>query len=297
MNAREQGFLLLTGYLGDPARRALTVAQFRELALRARAMEKPDGNPEMTVEDLLALGYDRTFARRVISLLSQTELLQRYLEKGRRQDCVPVTRVSGDYPQHLRKRLGSDAPGVLWAKGDLRILKAPAVSLVGSRDLLEENRGFAYEAGKQAAAQGLVLISGHARGADRTAQDSCLEHGGTVISVVADELQKHPTRSNVLYISEEGFDLAFSSQRALQRNRVIHSLGAKTFVAQCTLGRGGTWDGTRKNLRFGWSPVFCFRDGSQASRELESLGAVLMDGDALEDIAALQTPIKPFIDQ
>lgn len=297
MNAREHGFLLLTGYLGDPARRPLTVAQFRELALRARAMEKPDGNAEMTEEDLLALGYDRDFARRVIGLLSQTELLLRYLEKGRRQDCVPVTRVSRDYPQSLRKRLGLDAPGVLWTKGDLQILEEPAVSLVGSRDLMEENREFARTVGKQAASQGFVLISGHARGADRTAQDSCLEHGGKVISVVSDELQKHPLRRDVLYISEEGFDLAFSAQRALQRNRVIHSLGAKTFVAQCTLGRGGTWDGTRKNLRFGWSPVFCFRDGSQASRELESLGAVLIDRDALADIAALQTPIMPFIDR
>lgn len=297
MNTREYGFLLLTGYLGDPARRPLTVAQFRELALRVRAMEKPEGNPEMTEEDLLTLGYDRDFARRVIGLLSQTELLLRYLEKGRRQDCLPVTRVSRDYPLSLRKRLGLDAPGVLWVKGDLSILEAPAVSLVGSRDLLEENRDFAYGVGKQAAAQGFALISGHARGADRTAQDSCLEHGGKVISVVSDELHKHPLRRNVLYISEEGFDLAFSAQRALQRNRVIHCLGSRTFVAQCTLGRGGTWDGTRKNLRFGWSPVFCFRDGSQASRELEGLGAVLVDRGALEDIMALQTSIKPLIDQ
>ena len=41
MNPRERGFLLLTGYLGDPERKPLTVAQFRELAKRMQTMEKP----------------------------------------------------------------------------------------------------------------------------------------------------------------------------------------------------------------------------------------------------------------
>lgn len=297
MNAREQGFLLLTGYLGDPERRPLTVARFRELTLWARTMERPADDREMTVEDLLSIGCDTASARRVLHLLSQTEQLQWYLEKGRRQDCFPITRVSRSYPLRLRKCLGLDAPGVLWVKGDADLLKLPAVALVGSRDLKDENREFARMVGKQAALQGYVLVSGHARGADRAAQDSCLEHGGRVISVVADALEKHPVQNNVLFVSEDGFDLEFSTQRALRRNRVIHSLGQKTFVAQCSLGKGGTWDGTKKNLHFNWSPVFCFRDGSQASRELESLGAVLIDGTHLQNMEVLQPNIMNFIDQ
>lgn len=297
MNAREQGFLLLTGYLGDPERRPLTVARFRELTLRARTMERPADDREMTVEDLLSIGCDSVSARRVLHLLSQTEQLQWYLEKGRRQDCFPITRVSRGYPLRLRKYLGLDAPGVLWVKGDADLLKLPAVALVGSRDLKDENREFARMVGKQAALQGYVLVSGHARGADRAAQDSCLEHGGRVISVVADALEKHPVQNNVLFVSEDGFDLEFSAQRALRRNRVIHSLGQKTFVAQCSLGKGGTWDGTLKNLHLNWSPVFCFCDGSRASRELESLGAVLIDGAHLQNMEALQPNTMNFIDQ
>ena len=49
------------------------------------------------------------------------------------------------------------------------------------------------------------------------------------------------------------------------------------FVAQSELGKGGTWDGTVKNLRFGWSPVACFRDGSESARQLEELGAYLVE--------------------
>lgn len=288
MNAREQGLLLLTGHLGDPERRPLTAHQFRELTKRARQMPRPSEQRDMTCEDLMKLGCDRAFAQRVLQLLSQEEQLRWYLEKGRRMDCYPITRISDRYPDRLRSCLGADAPGVLWLKGDPEILERPGIGLVGSRDLRPENAEFATAAGKQIARQGYALISGNARGADRTAQEAALEQGGLVISVVADALERHPLRKNVLYISEEGYDLPFTPQRALRRNRIIHSLGQKTFVAQCTLGKGGTWDGTCRNLQKNWSPVFCFRDGSSASGELEQLGACLVDLEDLVHIPALQ---------
>lgn len=287
MTPVEQGFLLLTGYLGDPYRKPLTTAQFRDLTLRVQKMERLGKNRQMTREDIVSLGYDARFADRVLTLLSHTQLLEQYLERGRQRDCFPVTRRSTDYPQRLRDCLNAEAPGVLWAKGDLRLLEKPKVALVGSRDLGEENLRFAWLVGKQAALQGYVLVSGNARGADREAQDACLAHGGKVISVVADKLDKHPVQKNVLYLSEEGFDLDFTARRALSRNRVIHSLGTKTFVAQSGLGKGGTWDGTRKNLQGGWSAVFCCKDGSPASLELANLGATLITDMDLYDIDTL----------
>ena len=297
MKAGEQGFLLLTDYLGAPERKPLTIAQFRNLTKRVQAMERPAQNREMTQEDLVSIGCSRAFACRVLTLLNQTEQLQWYVSKGKRVDCIPITRVTEGYPEAVRKHLGLDAPGVLWAKGDVSLLQTKKISVVGSRDLKEENRAFAEEIGKQAALQGYTLVSGNARGADRTAQNSCLEHGGSVICVVADRLEKYPLRKNVLYLSEDGFDLDFSSQRALQRNRVIHSLGNSTFVAQCRLKKGGTWDGTANNLHHCWSHVFCFRDESPASIELEQMGAVLVDSESLQDISALQPSIMNFIDQ
>ena len=297
MRAGEQGFLLLTGYLGDPERRPLTIAQFRDLTKRVRAMERPAQQREMTQEDLIAIGCSRAFSQRVLQLLSQTEQLEWYLFEGKRRDCVPITRVTEGYPAAVRKCLGLEAPGVLWAKGDLSLLRRKKVAVVGSRDLGEENRDFAQEVGYQAARQGYVLVSGDARGADRTAQNSCLENGGQVICVVADKMDKHPLRNNVLYLSEDGFDLDFSSQRALQRNRVIHSLGEMTFVAQCRLEKGGSWDGAVRNLRNCWSPVFCYRDESPAALELEQMGAKLIDIEALRDFSGLQPDILNFIDQ
>lgn len=288
MNPREEGFLLLGSYLGDPERKILTTAQLRTLAQRVAAMEKPMADRELELTDLMAMGYGKEMGLRILELLNQQELLHRYLTRARQAGCVPVSRVSDGYPAVLRRRLGLDSPGVLWCKGETSLLQRPGISLVGSRDVRRENADFAAQVGYQAARQGYVLISGNARGADSVAQDACLEAGGQVISVVADELAGKRENDGVLYVSLEGFDLPFTSARALSRNRVIHALGEKTLVAQCTAGMGGTWDGTAHNLRAGWSPVFCFQDGSQAVQHLVQLGAGTVQSEQLSDLGALQ---------
>ena len=281
MTPREQGFLLLTSLLGDPERKPLTVAQFRTLAKRVQGMAAPEEKRMLRPADLMALGYSEGDAGHILHLLSDKELLEYYLHAGRKNGCIPLTRVSEGYPGAVRLALGLDSPGCLWAKGDMGILEHPKVALVGSRDIREENRTFAREVGRQAAIQGYTLVSGNARGADMAAQLSCLEAGGSVISVVADRLDSHREKDRVLYLSEEGFDTAFSSIRALSRNRVIHALGEKTFVAQSQL-QGGTWDGTVRNLQQRYSSVFCFDDGSAAMQELEQMGARLI---GMEDLA------------
>lgn len=271
MRAAERGFLLLSSHLGDPDRKVLSTAQLRILADRVRNAEPPPPDRALSEKDLLALGCSREIARRILTLLDEEERLDHYLHRAKRMDCVPVTRVSEGYPLLLRQRLGLDTPGCLWAKGDLSILNTPAIALVGSRELRQENREFAEAVGCHAAMQGLTLVSGNARGADRAAQEACLDSGGRVISIVADELSKQPVKRNVLFLSEEDFDEPFSAQRALSRNRCIHALGQMVFIAQSDLHKGGTWDGTVKNLRFGWSSVACFRDGSEAAAELAQM--------------------------
>lgn len=287
MNPREKGFLLLSSRLGDPDRRPLSMYQLHNLAERVR--KSPQENTEGTLEfsDLLEMGLDRTAARKILILLEDDALLRHYVANGLEAGCVPITRVSEGYPLILRQRLGLDSPGCLWAKGDLSLLERPGISLVGSRDLLPENRDFARQVGQACAEQGIVLISGNARGADQTAQQAALEKGGSVICVVADELWKHPVRERVLYLSEDSYEEVFSARRALSRNRVIHSLGLITLAAQSRFQTGGTWDGTSRNLRLKWSPVFVFQDGSQSAAALEEMGAIGIGMDDLSDLAGL----------
>ena len=294
MNGRERGFLLLSSRLGDESRKILSVPQLRKLAQRVSGSNKADMDRDLVPDDLIALGYSRQEANRIWTLFSQEQQLDWYLQKGRQAGCVPITRVSDGYPAVLRARMGLDSPGCLWAKGDLSILQTRMISLVGSRDLRSENRAFAYEVGKQAALQGVSLVSGNARGADTVAQEACLEYGGSVVSVVADRLDRHPQHTRILYLSEDSFEQPFSAQRALSRNHVIHCLSDAVLVAQCTYGKGGTWNGTLQNLKNTWAPVFCFNDESRSFCELTQRGANSITVDQLKDLLSLKAEPNLF---
>lgn len=295
MTGPEQGFLLLTSTLGDPERKPLTVAQFRTLAKRAVDGSREVSARDLEVSDLLKLGYDAPMAERIYGLLCGTNQLREYLRRADICDCYPITRLNPLYPLTVRKRLGLDSPGVLWAKGDITFLNHPAIAVIGSRDLEEENRQFAEEAGRQIAKQGYVLVSGNARGADKTAQNACLEAGGKVISIVADSLRKQPLTKSTLYLSLDDFDQGFSAHRALHRNHVIHSMASLTVAAQCTLGKGGTWDGILVNLKNGWNPLCIYDDGSRASTELQNRGVRNIGISDLEDLPALMQCQMNFI--
>lgn len=289
MKPEGKGFLLLSSKLGDPERKPLSTAQLRFLAQKAPYLPVDDADADVTLEHLLFAGVEKWLACRTLALLEDELQLEAYLTRGKRAGCTPLTRSDETYPQALRLRLGLDAPGCLWAKGDVSLLSRPAVALVGSRELREENKKFARQVGIQAARQGYVLISGNARGADSVAQTACLEEGGNVICVVADSLAEHPETPRVLYLSEDDFDEPFSVPRALHRNRIIHSMGSATFVAQCTLERGGTWDGSTQNLRHQWSPLYVFRDDSPGAQALQQMGAHLIGVDETAGFSSLPT--------
>lgn len=284
MTGPERGFLLLCSHLGDPERKCLTTAQFRKLTQRMRLAEAPGEDRDLLPGDLKALGYGSEDAMRILTLLSEEDRLDRYLRRAEKAGCYPLTLFSGRYPNVLEERLGDDAPAVLWYRGDLSIQDRTGISLVGNRDLLPENAAFARQAGTQAARQGFALISGNARGADRTAQDAAFAAGGRVVSILADALTDHAPEERMLYLCEDSFDLSFSPIRALSRNRLIHAMGRITLVAQSNLKTGGTWDGSVKNLRFGWSPLYCFNDGRESTALLTQMGAETVE---FQDLNAL----------
>ena len=288
MNPREAGFLLLGSCLGDPARRPLTPPQLQRLAARVRLHPIPGADEEeLTPAHLFKLGCSHSEAEHIVSLLSETDRLSAYLDRAGALGLQCLTRANPRYPRRLMRALGDRAPSVLWFDGNLDLLQRTGLSLVGSRELRPENRAFAQAAGLQMARQGDRLVSGGARGADAAAQASCLPGGGQVIAVLAGPLTGASHR-NLLLCCEDSFDLPFSPARALSRNRLIHILGEKTLVAQAAFGSGGTWAGATENLRRGWSPVFCFTDGSPGAKALLERGATGVTISQLTDFSSLQ---------
>ena len=73
-----------------------------------------------------------------------------------------------------------DVPPVLWCRGDLRALEAPAVAIVGSRAATAVALETAASLGADLAARGITVVSGLARGVDSAAHRGALETGRTV---------------------------------------------------------------------------------------------------------------------
>jgi DNA processing protein len=73
-----------------------------------------------------------------------------------------------------------DMPPVLWYRGDLDALRAPAVAIVGSRAASAAAREIAERLGAELAAHGVTVVSGLARGVDSCAHRGALRTGRTV---------------------------------------------------------------------------------------------------------------------
>ncbi len=274
---------------------ALSLAQARELSRRARAAGIGEEDPfrDVTVKDVRRLGYSEYEAGHIVSLLGRERQLDGYLLAAEKADVAVITRLDARFPQRLREQLGARCPAALFCRGDLELLQSVCVSVVGSRHLASPGAQFAAQAGRLAAREGFTLCSGDAMGADRTAQEACLRGGGSVLIFPATELVYCPARENVLYAAEGGFELGFSAQRALGRNRFIHAMGEKTLVAQTGFGKGGTWSGSLDNLQHEYSPLFVFDDGSEGARALCARGATPVQ--ALTSLQAL-TPAQLSFD-
>lgn len=265
MTEEELILSLLCSRMGDRIL-PLTVGQYR--SLRGKA-----GKPLTETPEILSLCASEQEKDRIEGLLERKESVLARLESWEACGVSVCTLLSGDYPEPLLRKLGDDAPAVLFLSGNRGLLAGPALSLVGCRNLREENRLFARERGARCAARGLALCSGDARGADRAGQDGCLEAGGAVLSFVSDRLLDRTGSERHLYISEDSPDAPFSTPRALSRNRLIHCMGACVFVAQTEDGRGGTWSGTYRNLTHRWTPVYYYEDGSAGAEHLRREGA------------------------
>lgn len=292
MRPSEEGLLLLCCKLGQPVR-PLSPSEYKQLEAYVRAMNltrSKDDFQEVTPKYLASLGYSEEMSQRIHSLLDRPEALNSYL--AAQPDISIITRISDRFPHRLR-RLGSDCPPALFCKGDTALLDSRCISLVGSRMLFPRGSAFARRIGTMAANEGFTLVSGGAPGADSAAQEACLTAGGDVICFVPDRLESYSSRPHVLYCCAEGYDLPFSNTRALRRNFFIHAMGEKTFVAQCPRTAGGTWQGSRENLKHGWSELYVLNDGSEGADALARLGASFVEDDLppLADLLSYQLSI------
>ena len=231
------------------------------------------------------VGLIREDAKRTVELLGRSAPLVLELENLFSRGIWAVTRVDEKYPSKLRATLKEKAPTVLFGAGEIQLLQAGGIAVIGSRNIDEPGAAFAKEVGRKAVRARLPVISGGARGTDRIAMDGALEADGEAIGVMADSLESTVRKSDVrqLLIDERLVLLTpylptagFSVGGAMGRNKMIYGLADYAVVVSSDFQTGGTWAGAVEALKAGWCPVFV-RDGEnvpKGNRELIRLGAV-----------------------
>ncbi len=90
----------------------------------------------------------------------------------------------------LQPAAGLDAKIYLYYAGDLSLLKRPAVSIVGTRDVTADGAVRARKLSRELASAGVLIVSGLAKGVDTAAHTAAIEAGGTTVAVIGTPLDK-----------------------------------------------------------------------------------------------------------
>ncbi len=143
-----------------------------------------------------------------------------------------------DYPPALAAV--EDAPPVLLLLGDAALLRRPAVAVVGARNASANGRRLAREIAAGLAAEGILVVSGMARGIDTAAHEGALS-GGTAAVLAGGPDIVYPEENRPLYeaIGARGAILAESppglvpqARHFPRRNRIISGLSRGVVVVE-----------------------------------------------------------------
>ena len=209
------------------------------------AFQTPLGAFSAPFELLGALpGFSRAAATALKS--ASPEDGRRLVEATERLGGKVLLIMDAEFPGHLRTI--PDPPPVLFALGDLRLLDRPAVAIVGSRDHSTYGAEVCRSLAAEAAAIGVVVVSGMARGLDAVAHRGALDAGGSTIGVLGNGLGVvYPAANRELYerVASQGLLLTEFSPGEKphagsfpRRNRLISGLARATVVVEAAVGSG-----------------------------------------------------------
>jgi len=157
----------------DPARRRLLLEW---LAAHAAYVY----HPREARERLAASGRPGDLLNDAPAAVPDESRCQAWLRQLARLGVRAVPRCSAAYPEPLARL--SDGPLVLLVRGDVRLLRAPGVAVVGARAPTVYGRRVAHELGFALGRAGWVVTSGLARGIDAAAHAGALEAGGASLA-------------------------------------------------------------------------------------------------------------------
>ncbi len=235
------------------------------------------------------------------------------LRAGQRIGARLVAEGADSYPAAMHDI--TDAPPLLWALGDLGLLKRPAIAIVGARNASSLGLRMAKRLANDLSAAGYAVVSGLARGIDRAAHEGALE-GGTIAVQAGGVDHIYPAEhaalaaeiaAKGLRLSEMPVGVSPQARHFPARNRIISGMARAVIVVEAA-AKSGSLITAANALDYGrdvlavpghpfdaraWGCNTLIRDGATLIRDaddvLEAIGPPDMD---VPEPTAAQNP-KP----
>jgi DNA processing protein len=174
-------------------------------------------------------------------------------ERVAAQGATILTYGCAKYPERLKEIY--DPPPVLWVRGEVDLLKRPAIAVVGTRHPSPYGSGVAEMLSRDLAARRLLIVSGMARGIDSSAHRGALAARrptvavwGTGIDVVYPKENKKLAEEILALggaiVSELPMGTFPAPQNFPRRNRILSGLSVAVLVVEA-----GENSGTRVTAR------------------------------------------------
>lgn len=208
------------------------------------------------------------------------------------------------YPEELAQI--ASPPMLLFAEGNLELLRARKIAIVGTRHPTAQGIENARMFAKELSGNGICIVSGLAAGIDRYAHEGALSGVASTIAVIGTGIDLHyPASNRDLYrqIAAEGlilseFPLGMRplSQNFPRRNRVIVGLGKACLVVESAVD-GGSMISAGFALEMGRDvmaiPGSIHNQMARGCHKLLKQGAKLIETvqDVLEELHFNSTPV------
>ncbi|MFF2449829.1 DNA-processing protein DprA [Neobacillus sp. NPDC058068] len=186
------------------------------------------------------INRDSSFAKSSIISL-HPEMIHEQIRQYETNDITVITIIDKEYPRYLKEIY--QPPWALFVKGDLSLLdREPKLAVVGSRQATPYGKNAIRLIFPELIDNGVLVVSGLAKGIDALAHEYAIKNGGKTIAVIAGGLYHIYPKENMglalemmktqLVVSEYPPDTKPLRWHFPARNRIISGLSNGTFIIE-----------------------------------------------------------------
>ncbi len=280
-------------------------------AARLRALVNHFGDPESVLaageKQLVSVeGIDRGLARRILSRGDFEKEVQVQLSRLNKWDANLVTFWDSDFPENLKKIY--DPPVMLFVRGKLSPSDKYSVAIVGTRNPTTYGKHVAEKFAAELSEQGIIVVSGLARGIDTLAHMTTVRSGGRTVAVLGSGVDViYPSENRRLadqilmggaIISEYYMGSKPDAVNFPRRNRIISGISLGTILIETDINGGAmitAGSALDQNREVFAVPGSVFEKKSRGTNKLIREGRAKLVEDITDVLEELKYRLKPIL--